>query len=566
MRSLIYSIFAGIRRCSLAVWHDQAGISAIVLAIFLPALVAFTALAIDMSYAYWTRTQLQHAASAAALAGASQLNAPTNTEALVKAEAIDYANHNLPTALHGTTLLNADVVLGNWDSDCAAIAVTRADRALCFTQMGDVVGNACSNPVPAELNPNCLIIDAVKATTRRRELVNNNPLNLFLASAIGLAQTDINTSAIAWNGGGFAAPVTESNCYNNGILSGNMVYIQGANAFGDDFCVYGHCGIEISQDNSFTEGTSVAIGPVDAASCSPLPPILDTSPGENCDPDTGLDCIEEVFEGNMEEAVLPMIALEWSSAPAGLFTTMEFGDGANPAPTFPVLPSLTHSLDAVTLASSMTWQSWDKDRWKEVPTCESDGQITDYYVVPVGVTADITGPLNICDVAIIADDFNVGEGNLNNVLLVTRPWGSNCEYESETHPNCYKDANIYFGSDSTLENVAIISRGDVEFQGYTTLGGAACEAETTTVEVFAMGDVYIQSNATITNATIAAGHDVRVESNATINLSGADTTIQAVHDVILQSDGSLGACPDEDGDGGNDSEDEVEPVVLRLVD
>ncbi len=46
-----FSIFTGIRRGSLAMWRDQDGLSALVFAIFLPVLVAFTALAVDMSYA-----------------------------------------------------------------------------------------------------------------------------------------------------------------------------------------------------------------------------------------------------------------------------------------------------------------------------------------------------------------------------------------------------------------------------------------------------------------------------------------------------------------------------------
>ena len=57
-------------------------------------------------------------------------------------------------------------------------------------------GNACDNPAPQESNPNCMTIDAVRATTRKAQ-ANGNPLDLFLASVIGLAQTDINTSAIA---------------------------------------------------------------------------------------------------------------------------------------------------------------------------------------------------------------------------------------------------------------------------------------------------------------------------------------------------------------------------------
>ena len=52
MTRTILSKFAGVRRGSLAKWRDQDGIAAVVVAIFLPVLVAVTALAVDMSYAY----------------------------------------------------------------------------------------------------------------------------------------------------------------------------------------------------------------------------------------------------------------------------------------------------------------------------------------------------------------------------------------------------------------------------------------------------------------------------------------------------------------------------------
>ncbi len=104
MRSKNFSIASVIRRVSQALWRDQTGVAAIVFTITLPALVAFAALAIDMSYAYWTRTQLQHAASVAALAGASQLNAPADTAITVKAEDIADANLNMDRELESLGL------------------------------------------------------------------------------------------------------------------------------------------------------------------------------------------------------------------------------------------------------------------------------------------------------------------------------------------------------------------------------------------------------------------------------------------------------------------------------
>ena len=248
MRSKNFSIAAGIRRGSQALWRNQNGIAATMMAALLPALVAFSALAIDMSYAYWIRTQLQHAASAAALAGASQLYAPANTENAVKAEAITYANMNMDPARFGTTLAYVDVVLGNWD------AVNRE-----FTPMGapGIGGTACGNPAPQETDPKCLTIDAVEVTTRKAQ-VNGNQLELFLGGAVGLSETDINTVAIAWSAGGGGAP-EGADCYTRGILAGGMVSMSSDNDLTDAFCVYGEKKIKIQSDNCF-QGLSAACG------------------------------------------------------------------------------------------------------------------------------------------------------------------------------------------------------------------------------------------------------------------------------------------------------------------
>ena len=63
MLNLKFSMVTGIRHHFLALWRNRDGVAAIVMAIFLPVLVVIAALVIDMSYAYWTRTQLQHAAT-----------------------------------------------------------------------------------------------------------------------------------------------------------------------------------------------------------------------------------------------------------------------------------------------------------------------------------------------------------------------------------------------------------------------------------------------------------------------------------------------------------------------
>ncbi len=223
--------------------RDRRGAVAAWVALMLVMLFGIAALAVDMGFLWVMRNRLQSTADAAALAGASQLGVD---EATVKAEAVAYAQKNLPPGSHGTALADADVVLGHWDND------TRT-----FIPVGTTAapGTACSNPVPQETNPNCLPLDAVKVTTRRAQ-ANGNPVSLFFARVLGIQTADVVTAAIAEGEGG---PGGEDNCYTNGIVAGRQVLSGSTLKLFDAFCVHGEEGVKVGSQNTFQNGTEISM-------------------------------------------------------------------------------------------------------------------------------------------------------------------------------------------------------------------------------------------------------------------------------------------------------------------
>ena len=123
-------------------------------------MVGFAGLAVDMSYFYAARNQLQTSADAAALAGAVRMASST----AMKAEAKKYAKLNVG----GDTqiLADADIQRGSWDFDSKT-----------FTAGG--------------ANPN-----AVRVTTRMSQ-VNGNAAGTFFTRVLGFNNVDISTSAVA---------------------------------------------------------------------------------------------------------------------------------------------------------------------------------------------------------------------------------------------------------------------------------------------------------------------------------------------------------------------------------
>ena len=124
MKKIPRNLFTGIL-------NNRKGVSAILVAIFLPVLIGFAALAIDVGYMYTTKNELQNIADAAALAGAGELGRiylamdpnlqavyeieeESEDEGRIKDAASDVAELNDAAGL-SITIDDSDIFIGRWD-------------------------------------------------------------------------------------------------------------------------------------------------------------------------------------------------------------------------------------------------------------------------------------------------------------------------------------------------------------------------------------------------------------------------------------------------------------------
>ena len=207
-----YSADAGLSSTS----PRRRGAVAALVVISLTVLVGMAALTIDVGYIQLTRQQLQTAADASSMAGAIELP----NEAGAAAAARQFAELNHPN--NGMVLADADILLGNWNSDQGT-----------FVTGGDP-------------------INAVQVTTHR-SASNGNPLNLFFARIFGISQTDVAARAIATK-----EFVNNPDCFDRGIVAGKEV-IFGQNVTLSGYCAYGQMGVTMGQDSVVANGAMVGV-------------------------------------------------------------------------------------------------------------------------------------------------------------------------------------------------------------------------------------------------------------------------------------------------------------------
>ncbi|MEW6745839.1 MAG: pilus assembly protein TadG-related protein [Planctomycetota bacterium] len=145
----------------------QRGSALIWVAVCLFLIVGLGAFAVDFTHVYAVRSVLQTTADAAATAGALRL--PSESEA--RAAAMDYAQKNLPLSENGAVLLDADIVIGHWDTVSHSL----------------LAGGSPTNALQV---------------TARRASANGNPVSPIFARIFGFAALDVAATATALNEGG----------------------------------------------------------------------------------------------------------------------------------------------------------------------------------------------------------------------------------------------------------------------------------------------------------------------------------------------------------------------------
>ena len=283
--------------------RDESGVIAVIFAICIPLFVALAALAIDMAYGYKVRNTVQVSASAAALAGVSQLNDanedhdPNNDDdpnldfETYRQEALEYAYRNMQGPSN-VGIVNS--TCGTFDPDAGVFGEARDDGIECddikaghwdgaqFYAWDNTEADGCDPATETDCYiPAIMALDAVQVAARRAE-ANANALPLFFASALGMVETDVNTVAVATIGGGT-------------ITNGCLIALNNDDGVDQTFYINGQasvttigCDIRVDQCCEADGGDDCQMGAF-RANGTPLVEVLATCAGEeNCVDDAGI--------------------------------------------------------------------------------------------------------------------------------------------------------------------------------------------------------------------------------------------------------------------------------------
>ena len=155
----------------LAKLGNHKGMTLVYIALLMVVFCAFLGLAVDMGYMYVAKGQLQNAADAAALAGASRL--PDQDDAIAKATDFAELNSVVPGPDTMVAVSPEDITLGNWNS-------TRS-----------------STPVDLRFQPGTPPINAVKVQARRTADSAGGAVDLFFSKVLDERWSQMSVSATA---------------------------------------------------------------------------------------------------------------------------------------------------------------------------------------------------------------------------------------------------------------------------------------------------------------------------------------------------------------------------------
>ncbi|MDF0598675.1 pilus assembly protein TadG-related protein [Psychromarinibacter halotolerans] len=189
--------------------------------IFLASLV-FCGLAVDVGFAYKTRTELQVAADSAA--HAALFVRQTADAETARAAAVRIAEGTLSPLAYGDVLLPEDVQFGYWDN-----------AARVFT--------------PDEESSEAVLINTAQLAER------SNAARAFLLNFVGIDHWDVNAMSVF--------TIEGSACANEGFIAQGRVDMQSNNTFKEGFCVHSNSYVHFNNNNTFEPGVNVSMPDLD---------------------------------------------------------------------------------------------------------------------------------------------------------------------------------------------------------------------------------------------------------------------------------------------------------------
>lgn len=166
-------------------WHEDHGVTAAMMAIFITFMAGITATAVDLGVLFTAKSQLQNAADAAALAAANTMvSVGPNNEAIAQpatalTSATLYASSNqaLGVNLNLKSPLGDDFIIGYWDENIGGFDMNRTGLGLSNSD---------------DLN-------AVQVRVRRDDLANT-PVSTYFARIFNIDQVPVRAVSIAFLG------------------------------------------------------------------------------------------------------------------------------------------------------------------------------------------------------------------------------------------------------------------------------------------------------------------------------------------------------------------------------
>jgi Flp pilus assembly protein TadG len=159
--------------------NDRKGSMGVVVALIIPAVLGFGAMAVASSYLYYRSTVLRQTVSSAALAAATQLTtyytSGTGSTSAVVSAAQTIATANTPGASFGTVVPASSVVIGNWNAATST-----------FTSLASSGGTS----------PNAVQVSGLNTQA------NGNPIPVLFGGLLGMSNLSVSKTAVASFGTG----------------------------------------------------------------------------------------------------------------------------------------------------------------------------------------------------------------------------------------------------------------------------------------------------------------------------------------------------------------------------